>query len=143
MASSPLNPAILDPLSTPWAEPSAHRVQKAGNPAVIVPGHRASPIDLVSNLRSSVRDWREAFYIGASDTTIQLLNHWFGRAHQQTTANGENFEFRYYFCQREAIETLIYLKETRRLESLSQKPTTSGTPVLPGTKPSAPCMKPS
>jgi type III restriction enzyme len=67
-----------------------------------------------------VRDWREAFYIGASDTTIQLLNHWFGRAHRQTTASGEDFEFRYYFCQREAIETLIYLKEVRRLESLSQ-----------------------
>jgi hypothetical protein len=60
-------------------------------------------IDLVSNLRSSVRDWREAFYIGASDTTIQLLTHWFGRAHRQTTPNGEDLEFRYYFCQRETI----------------------------------------
>ncbi|PWU19439.1 MAG: restriction endonuclease subunit R, partial [Verrucomicrobia bacterium] len=29
-------------------------------------------------------------------------------------------EFRYYFCQREAIETLIYLKEVRKLETLSQ-----------------------
>jgi hypothetical protein len=28
-----------------------------------------------------------------------------------TTSNGEDLEFRYYFCQREAIETLIYLKE--------------------------------
>jgi type III restriction enzyme len=91
-----------------------------GDPAVIVQGRRASPIDLVSNLRSAVRDWREAFYIGASDTTIQLLNHWFGRAHRQTTTSGEDFEFRYYFCQREAIETLIYLKEVRRVECLSQ-----------------------
>jgi ketosteroid isomerase-like protein len=74
-----------------------------------VQGRRASPIDLVSNLRSAVRDWREAFYIGARDTTIQLLNYWFGRAHRQPTASGEDFEFRYYFCQREAIETLIDL----------------------------------
>ena len=122
MTSDSLNPTILEPLFAPWLEPNAHRVraEKAGDPAVIVQGRRASPIDLVSNLRSAVRDWREAFYIGASDTTIQLLNHWFGRAHRQTTANGEDFEFRYYFCQREAIETLIYLKEVRRLESLSQ-----------------------
>ena len=124
MTQSPskLNPSILEPLFAPWTEPNAHRVraEKAGDPAIIVPSSRASPIDLVSNLRSSVRDWREAFYIGASDTTIQLLNHWFGRAHRQTTPNGEDLEFRYYFCQREAIETLIYLKEVRCLESLSQ-----------------------
>jgi type III restriction enzyme len=122
MLSSSLNSTILEPLFAPWAEPSAHRVraEKIGDPAVIVKGRRASPIDLVSNLRSAVRDWREAFYIGASDTTIQLLTHWFGRAHRQTTANGEEFEFRYYFCQREAIETLIYLKEVRRIECLSQ-----------------------
>lgn len=122
MTSTTLNPTILEPLFAPWAEPNAHRVraEKSGDPAVIVQGRRASPIDLVSNLRAAVRDWREAFYIGASDTTIQLLNHWFGRAHRQTTTSGEEFEFRYYFCQREAIETLIYLKEVRRLESLSQ-----------------------
>jgi type III restriction enzyme len=124
MTQSPstLNSTILEPLFAPWAEPNAHRVraEKAGDPAVIVQGRRASPIDLVSNLRSAVRDWREAFYIGASDTTIQLLNHWFGRAHRQITPDGEDFEFRYYFCQREAIETLIYLKEFRRIECLSQ-----------------------
>jgi type III restriction enzyme len=122
MTFSSLNTTILEPLFAPWVEPNAHRVraEKAGDPAVIVQGRRASPIDLVSNLRSAVRDWREAFYIGASDTTIQLLNHWFGRAHRQIAPDGEDFEFRYYFCQREAIETLIYLKEVRRLESLSQ-----------------------
>jgi type III restriction enzyme len=122
MTSDTLNSTTLDPLFAPWAEPNAHRIraEKTGDPAVIVQGRRASPIDLVSNLRSAVRDWREAFYIGASDTTIQLLNHWFGRAHRQTTASGEEFEFRYYFCQREAIETLIYLKEVRRIECLSQ-----------------------
>jgi type III restriction enzyme len=124
MTQSPstLNPTILEPLFAPWAEPNSHRVraEKAGDPAVIVQGRRASPIDLVSNLRSAAREWREAFYIGASDTTIQLLNHWFGRAHRQITTDGEDFEFRYYFCQQEAIKTLIYLKEVRRIEYLSQ-----------------------
>lgn len=75
---------------------------------------------MVNNLRAAVREWREAFYIGASDTTIQLLNHWFNRAHRKITPDGEEFEFRYYFCQREAVETLIYLKEVRRIECLSQ-----------------------
>jgi type III restriction enzyme len=122
MTSSTLNPAVLEPLFAPWQEPNAHRVraEKTGDPAVVKQGRRASPIEVVNNLRAAVREWREAFYIGASDTTIQLLNHWFNRAHRKTTPDGEEFEFRYYFCQREAVETLIYLKEVRRIECLSQ-----------------------
>jgi hypothetical protein len=53
-----------------------------------------------------VWEWQEAFYIGASDTTIQLLNHWFKRTHRKNIPDREEFEFRYYSCQREAIETL-------------------------------------
>jgi type III restriction enzyme len=122
MTSSTLNPTVLEPLFAPWQEPNAHRVraEKSGDPAVVKQGRRASPIEGVNNLRAAVREWREAFYIGASDTTIQLLNHWFNRAHRKTTPEGEEFEFRYYFCQREAVETLIYLKEVRRIECLSQ-----------------------
>jgi len=122
MTSTTLSPTVLEPLFAPWQEPNAHRVraENSGDPAVVKQGRRASPIDLVNNLRTAVREWREAFYIGASDTTIQLLNHWFNRAHRKTTPDGEEFEFRYYFCQREAVETLIYLKEVRRIECLSQ-----------------------
>ncbi|MCU0570830.1 MAG: DEAD/DEAH box helicase family protein [Oculatellaceae cyanobacterium Prado106] len=122
MTTTALNPTILEPLFAPWEEPNAHRIraEKAGDPAQIVQGRRASPIDLVNDLRAAVREWREAFYIGASDTTLQLLNHWFNRSHRQLQPNGEEYEFRYFFCQREAIETLIYLKEVRHLESLSQ-----------------------
>ncbi|UIE37313.1 DEAD/DEAH box helicase [Leptodesmis sichuanensis] len=129
MTSSTLNPTVLEPLFAPWQEPNAHRVraEKSGDPAVVKQGRRASPIEVVNNLRSAVREWREAFYIGASDTTIQLLNHWFNRAHRRRLPSSEGvgvgseeFEFRYYFCQREAVETLIYLKEVRRIECLSQ-----------------------
>ena len=59
-------------------------------------------------------------YPGATDTTPDLLNHWFGREPPAHTPAGEEFEFRYYFCQREAIETLIYLNEVRRLDYLSR-----------------------
>ena len=104
MTSTPLNPSILEPLFAPWQEPNAHRVraEKSGDPAVVKQGRRASPIEVVNNLRAAVREWREAFYIGASDTTIQLLNHWFNHAHRRQLPSweglgvgGEEFEFRY------------------------------------------------
>jgi len=117
-----INPSALEPLFLPWEEPNAHRVraEKDGDPAKRVQGRRPSKIVIAHNLRGTVREWRETFYVGASDTTRQLLDHWFNRSHPQKTPAGEEFEFRYYFCQREAIETLIYLKEVRRLECLSQ-----------------------
>lgn len=51
--------------------------------------------------------------------TRELLAHWFERSHRAAREDGEELEFRYYFCQREAIETFIYLLEVRRLNALS------------------------
>lgn len=117
-----VNSAVLEPLFETWREPNAHRIraERPGEPAKRVQGRRPSPIPIVQNLRAAVREWREAFYAGASDTSIQLLNYWFQRSHRRMSASGESFEFKYYFCQREAVETLIYLKEVRRLDCLSQ-----------------------
>lgn len=116
-----VNPGALEPLFAPWEEPRAHRVKVGGGkPPKTIQGRRPSPIIIAQNLRAAVREWREAFYAGASDTTRQLLGHWFERPHRQKTPDGEEFEFRYFFCQREAIETLIYLREVRRLSCLSQ-----------------------
>lgn len=117
-----LNPSALEPLFEPWEEPTSHRVKnpEPNKPAIVKKHRRPSPIKLVQNLRSEVRQWREAYYIGASDTTRELLAHWFERPHRMRTPSGDEFEFRYYFCQREAIETLIYLKEVRRLDCLSR-----------------------
>jgi len=123
MPTDPIvNPAALEPLFAPWEEPNAHRVRadKPGDPAKVVRNRRPSPISVVNNLRMAVREWRESFYGGASDTTRQLLNHWFERPHRGTTPTGDEFEFRYYYCQREAIETAIYLKEVRGINCLSQ-----------------------
>lgn len=116
------NTAALEPLFAPAEEPNAHRVrsEKEGAPATIVRGRRRSPIAIAQNLRRDVRIWRENGYAGASETTRHLLAHWFERSHLQQTPAGETFEFRYYFCQREAVETFIYLKEVRQLERLSQ-----------------------
>ena len=110
----------LEPLFAAWEEPDKHRVRAdSGEGAVERKGRRPTRIAIAQNLRAMVKEWRDNFYFGASDTSRQLLNHWFGRTHTIGT-NGSSHEFRYYFCQREAIETLIYLKEFRKLECLSQ-----------------------
>jgi len=57
------------------------RAERDGEPAKIVKNRRPSPIVIAQHLRGAVRDWREAFYAGASDTTRQLLSHSFERPH--------------------------------------------------------------
>jgi type III restriction enzyme len=123
MSSSPsINYSALEPLFLPHEEPSRHRVRgtEAGGPAQIKKGRRPSPISLVNNLRFEVNQWRQAEYPGASDTTRELLYHWFERDHIINTPEGERYPFRYYFCQREAVETFIYLYENRGIRRLSQ-----------------------
>ncbi|MEI7577900.1 MAG: DEAD/DEAH box helicase family protein [Armatimonadota bacterium] len=94
--------AALEPLYAPWEEPNKHRVKGVG----IVPGRRASRTVLAPYIRSQVSDWRHSGYEGASETTKTLLNHWFETAHED--------DFRYHFCQREAVETIIWLAEVKR-----------------------------
>ena len=60
-------------------------------------------LTLVNLLRKDVYRWREADYRGASSVTKELLRHW----------AREDRERRLFFCQREAVETLIYLAEIR------------------------------
>nr|MDA8088000.1 DEAD/DEAH box helicase family protein [Nitrospiraceae bacterium] len=121
MSSPIINISALEPLYLPHEMPSAHRVRakKEGESAEIVKGRRPSEILIAQNLRQEVDQWRQADYPGASDTTRELLYHWFGRDHSISTDDGEQIPFRYYFCQREAIETAIYLREVRGLASLS------------------------
>src|SRR3989442_2840125 len=60
-------------------------------------------IPLVNQIRPRVKAWREAGYPGISGMTKRLLEHW---------TNPEEFETRrFFFCQLEAIETLIWLTE--------------------------------
>jgi type III restriction enzyme len=117
----PLNLSALEPLYAPHEEPNRHRVraERTGDPALVVKGRRKSDIAIVQSLRSMVRTWRESEYAGASETTRELLYHWFGRDHLIDAGEGQRVPFRYYFCQREAIETFIYLYECRRMRSLA------------------------
>jgi type III restriction enzyme len=61
----------------------------------------------VPAIRREVAAWRDGGYLGATDTSRQLLRYWFSSDHRMPSRSA----FRYYFSQREAIETLIYLFE--------------------------------
>lgn len=96
-------------LYAPWEEPNRYRQADE-----IMDGRRVSKLDIPNTLRRHVKKWRDSGYEGASHTSRTLLTHWFGGEHP--LADGE---FRYYFCQREAIETLVFLYEVQQTRHVS------------------------
>lgn len=90
-------------------------------PAYQIPRtQRPSRAALVTEIRKAVHGWRAQGYPGATPTSRRLLRYWFETDH--LNANGE--EWHYYYCQREAIETIIYLYEvmqTRKVIDLYGK----------------------
>ncbi|MGO9464098.1 MAG: hypothetical protein ACLQVF_08065 [Isosphaeraceae bacterium] len=65
---------------------------------------RIQPNDQVNRIRERVKHWREGEYQGATQVTRKLLQYW-------TNPDREN---KVFFCQVEALETLIYLTESAR-----------------------------
>ncbi len=61
------------------------------------------PIEQVNQIRPRVGQWRENGYPGVTGITKRLLQHWYDPE--------ERKERRFFFCQLEAIETLIWLTE--------------------------------
>lgn len=59
-------------------------------------------LPLVNQIRKRVNEWRASGYPGISSITKMLLDHWKNYAER---------DFKFYFCQMEAIETLIWLVE--------------------------------
>ena len=126
----PIQPVERPILCNPYEEPSAHWVYdtKTGE-AIQHPGRREAgywyktqrtgteqlqmrfvqeeerdDLPLVNALRADVKRWRESNYRNATNVTRDLLNHW----------TREDKERRLFFCQREAVETIIWLAEIRR-----------------------------
>lgn len=64
---------------------------------------------LVATLRGKVKEFRDGGYVGATDTSKSLLNWWFKEPHLQPQVDGITAQFQYFFAQREALETIIYL----------------------------------
>ncbi|MCC6359710.1 MAG: DEAD/DEAH box helicase family protein [Phycisphaerales bacterium] len=69
---------------------------------------------LVAKIRTEIHEWRNAGYRGASQTSRSLLQWWFDTEHLLENADGSRSPFRYYFAQREAVETVIWLYEVKR-----------------------------
>lgn len=91
--------AILDP-AVRWF-PADEALRESGMDKLMPP--------LVPELRRKVKEWRDSGYAGATQTSRSLLNWWFITPHLLPQSDGTMAEFRYYFAQREALETIIYL----------------------------------
>jgi type III restriction enzyme len=63
---------------------------------------RTEPLELVNRIRERVDAWRAADFPGVTSVTRGLLDHWRDRSTR---------DFPFYFCQHEAIETLIWWVE--------------------------------
>ena len=86
----------------PGRRPAGYIVASARSQAFDDPGEFVE-IPLVNRIRPRVAAWREAGYPGVTGITRRLLDHWY---------NLEERDFRrFFFCQLEAIETLIWLVE--------------------------------
>ena len=72
-----------------------------------------SPHVQINQIRDAVLDWREQGYPGATPETVSLIEHW-----NQPEREG----LKPYFCQRDAVETAIFLSEAddERRESFNR-----------------------
>ncbi len=96
--------------------------------AILEPAHRWYPGDallgemgqekllapLVHKIRREVKAWRDSGYHGGSRTTRALLKWWFQREHIIPQSDGTATRFRWYFAQREAVESAIWLYEVAK-----------------------------
>jgi type III restriction enzyme len=83
--------------------PAGYVVANPESTSLEDPGRFIS-IDLVEAIRPRIKRWREAGYPGATGTTIKLLNHWWNIELRREMK-------RFFFCQLDAIETLIWIVE--------------------------------
>lgn len=97
---------ILDP-DIRWF-PADEALREQGSEKLLPP--------LVHELRKQVKAWRDKNYEGASETSQALLNWWFKSEHMLPAVDGTMFNFQYYFGQREALETIIYLHEIAKIK---------------------------
>ncbi len=103
-------------INSPFERPTHHWLRQSDNKLELKEGRRPAgyeifdtrnntvrtvELELVNRIRQRVDEWRDAGYPGVTTVTRQLLNHWRDNEHS-TRQNA------FYFCQIEAIETLIW-----------------------------------
>jgi type III restriction enzyme len=77
-------------------------------------------LPLVNQIRSRVKAWREKGYPGVTGITKRLLEHWNDPEQREGV--------RFFFCQLEAIETLIWLAEAPAADKVGIEIPTDGGP---------------
>lgn len=121
----PVQPVSKPILSSPYVEPAEHwsfdhdvgewmripsrrpasywyKTQRTGRAQLsMFAEEERDDIPLINLLREDVKHWRQLNYEAATPITKQLLAHW----------SREDRPRRIFFCQREAVETIIYLTE--------------------------------
>ncbi len=124
----PIQPVEQPILCSPYDEPDLHWIYDTSTgEAVKNPGRREAgywyktertgsaqlnlfqeeerdDLPLVNALRADMKRWRETNYRNATVVTRELLRHW----------ARDDLLRRLFFCQREAVETIIYLVEIRQ-----------------------------
>ncbi len=116
-------------INPPYAEPSRHwKFVKEGQPLELKQGRRKAgymvadpsakpyqdrgifvPIPLVNQIRPRVAEWRKAGYPGVTGITKTLLGHW---------KDEEQRDYPFFFCQLEAMETLVWLVEAPQADKV-------------------------
>lgn len=107
-------------INTPYARPHQHWAQARDGSLSLVDGRRAAgyeivdtrsntrrlvELDHVNRIRERVDQWRDDNYPGITSVTRRLLEHWWDKDARQ---------FPFYYCQLEAIETLIWWVEAQQ-----------------------------
>jgi type III restriction enzyme len=96
----------------PYSPPCQY-LQKDGQGGYTIENiRRPSKTLLVNLIRKEVDVWRKNHYqhpTGISSTSLRLLEWWFDETHYSE----QKEVFSFYFAQREAIETIIYLYEVK------------------------------
>jgi len=95
------------PGANPYDKPTAYLKKIDEGQYEIIQGRRPSSMFLVEKIRKEVDAWRDGNYQGITETTRRLFFYWFENDYM---AEGQFF-WRFWWCQREALETLVYLYE--------------------------------
>ena len=124
----PVEPVEQPILCSPYEEPNEHWLYTRNRPRperiasrreasywfksvragsaqrLLLPDEDVDDLPLVNALRYDVRRWRNSGWQNASETTKRLLRHW----------SRTDRPRRLFFCQLEAVETVLYLEEILR-----------------------------
>ena len=109
-------------INSAFVEPQQHWAENTDRTLRLEPRRRAAgyeiidtrentrrqvAIPLVDDIRQRVGQWRAAGWPGVTAVTLELLNHWWD------LDKVSRRQYPFYFCQLEAIETLIWMLEAQ------------------------------